>query len=177
MAKFNIVVYGCDNSGKTTLCQQLVNYLIDNGIDDVEYVKSLGPVGVNKQVDFLHEKINDYSKEFMIFDRLPIIEEEVCGNVLRGSNNFDHFQDYVSKVLGRITLFIHCDPVKEAIEKWGTREQMAGIKENAKALANGYAAYSTIHCTDNRTIKYNYNQDNWEDIALLSILFRKAGHK
>lgn len=162
----NIVIYGCDNSGKTTLCQNLLGYFDKAGIKS-SYIKSLGPARMAKQVNFMHENLREvYPKNFIkLYDRFPIIEEEVCGPILRDWDNFKSFGSYGTSILNSITLFIHCDPGIESIQQWGERDQMFGIKENAERLAEAYAAYSIIHGIEGRTIHYDWTKDSWTDIA------------
>lgn len=165
--KINIVVYGCDNSGKTTLINNLVTYLLENCQPAIA-IKSLGPASLSDQVRFMDKYILDVNyleNSVQIFDRFPIIEEEVCGNILRNHNNFSSHATYVSNMLNQITFFIHCNPGEDKIFNWGEREQMKGIKENAKQLIEGYKAFPYIHKITSRVFNYNYMKDDWKDLA------------
>ena len=166
--KINVVVYGCDNTGKTTLCDQLIEFLNSNGVP-AKKVKSLGVADFQKQVSFVSQQLADIKNEWeiCIYDRFPIIEEEVCGTLLRNKNHFEKYPDFVNNVLKKISFFIHCDPGLETILNWGEREQMEGIKERAKDLNDLYAAYAAVHKIESRVIDYNFKTDNWLDIANL----------
>lgn len=149
--KFNIVIYGCDNTGKTTLAKALEKEFQETAdkVLSVVYTKSLGPATFSEQVDFITEhctnkktKECDKTYQVEIFDRFPIIEEYVCGNILRGEDNFEKADtSYVSKRIGTINMFIHCNPPFEKVIEWGDREQMEGVKEQAMGLC---CMYSTV---------------------------------
>lgn len=160
--RIDIVVFGCDNSGKTTLCNTIASYLKNEGMN--AYVThSCGPGSILKHINFLAEVLKDKKDkglEIQIFDRFPIIEEFVCGNVLRGFDSFKPYPESVSKFMGKVPLFIHCDPGIDFIENWGEREQMDGIKENARNLFNMYKAVPMHFNIESRTVKYDYTKDN-----------------
>lgn len=164
MGKVNIVVYGCDNSGKTTLCNQLITYLNDVVKVKAKYTKSLGPASMLDQVIFINRHLQDETWDVEVFDRFPIVEEAVCGNVLRHSNHFASHLNYTLMSLNQVTLFIHCDPGIEAILDWGDREQMQGIKENAKALKEAYEAYAAITGISPRVIKYDWKTMDYHNV-------------
>ena len=133
MAK-KIVIFGPDNSGKTTLANQISREF------KFSYVHSLGPVDVKKMVRFMDDLLS--SDENVVFDRFPIIEESIYGLALRGSSKFDCFdQKYISSVLKRVNLFIYCNPNLDTICNWGPREQMDGVKENIKKIRSMYDDY------------------------------------
>lgn len=112
MAK-KIVIFGPDNSGKTTLANQISREF------KFSYVHSLGPVDVDKMVQFMDDMLS--SEENVVFDRFPIIEESIYGLSLRGFSKFDCFdQGYISSVLKRVNLFVYCNPNLDTICKWGT---------------------------------------------------------
>lgn len=126
-----IVVFGPDNSGKTTLSKQISSVL------DFEYSHSPGPVPIEKMLEYMEENLN--KKENVVFDRFPIIEEKTCGKVLRGFNKFDPVgEEEVSRFLSKIDLFIYCNPKAEIIKNWQEREQMEGVKENIISLIYAY---------------------------------------
>lgn len=175
MSRVNVVVFGCDNTGKTTLCNNLNTTLNSFFGVKSEVIKSLGPASFPDQVQFLEKNLGEMKDGIYIYDRFPIIEEQVCGTVLRGSNKFDGFGEYVSKTLNKITFFIHCDPGLEKIQQWGTREQMEGIKENAKALNDGYKACANLFGIYPRVIPYNFLKDDWNDIAKLIYSYYTLG--
>lgn len=160
-----VVVFGCDNSGKTTLCNQ-----IKQSIPNSEIVKSLGPAEVAKQVNFMREYLfGDVGKksDVIVFDRFPIIEECVCGPIFRGKNNFlTPPWDAVFDWLQYIDLFVYCRPSIDSILNWGEREQMSGVKSNAYKLIEAYdklffTGYPYVSLPDDRLkIKYNWEKDS-----------------
>ena len=93
----NVVVYGCDNSGKTSLA----NHIADKF--GFEYVRSKGgPKMQTKEVlDYLEENLNNGKKS--VFDRFSIIEEFTNGIVLRGTDRFD--DEYIDKLRDLYTIF------------------------------------------------------------------------
>lgn len=147
----NIVVFGCDNSGKTTLSKVLDSFI--GG-----YVHSPGPLPtVELQKQFIDDNLN--KSIVNIFDRFPIIEESVCGKILRNHNNFENENEYIEKVFKEIDLFIYCFPGLESVGSWGTREQMEGIKENIVDLINGYSDfYDFLKDNGYPVVLYNYNE-------------------
>lgn len=128
-----IVIFGPDNAGKTTLAKTLEEEM---WMDDFHYSHSPGPVSVEKMCEYIVDNLA--SDQNVIFDRFPVIEEMVCGNVLRGVDKFDQYRKKANDFLNKIDLFIFCNPGTKAITNWGTREQMDGVKENIDKLFQKY---------------------------------------
>ena len=148
----NIVIFGCDNSGKTTL-SKVLDSIFGGG-----YVHSPGPLeSVEAMKDFISYNID--KNDVNIFDRFPIIEESTCGIVLRNRNLFDSLDsDYVLNVFNKIDLFIYCRPDKDSINKWGERDQMEGIKENINQLIEAYDSLYRWLCSKHyKVLVYDYN--------------------
>jgi len=147
----NIVIFGCDNSGKTTLAKTIDSFI--GG-----YIHSPGPLkDVEQQKKFIDNNID--LNTVNIFDRFPIIEESVCGEVLRNHNNFENEKEYVNNILDKIDLFIYCFPGINSITGWGDREQMTGIKENVMDLVSGYDKfYNFLKDTGRPVVLYDYNK-------------------
>ena len=98
----NIVVFGCDNTGKTTLCEDLEKWLTETHKKKVNMVHSLGPnKTIDEQIEFMKLCLNNEVSEVNVFDRFPVFEETVCGTVLR---NKDYLGIHISGLL--IYLFI-----------------------------------------------------------------------
>lgn len=146
----NIVIFGCDNSGKTTLAKALCSEF-----EDSRYVRSLGPNKTfNEQIKFMLDNLD--VDRVNIFDRFPCIEENVCGNVLRGVDNFSGLD--ISIILDKVDLFIFCYPGLKSVLNWGDREQLIGVKENVVGLINGYNKYAyKLIQNGYRVEEYNYN--------------------
>ena len=166
---FNVVVYGFDNSGKSTLCKSLAQSFREKAILS-KYVKSLGPVGKSKQLEFMVKNLlNSCSAPcIQIFDRFPIIEEKVYGPILRGKDEFSNPEDQgiVKVIMDKIDAFIYCDPGYENILKWGQREQMQGVKEFSKNLYEGYKTISEKFSIQNKLIHYDYTKDDYLELFL-----------
>lgn len=135
-----IVVYGCDNSGKTTACQNLEEILLERGYR-AKVIHSPGPVSAVEMVKFMAENTrNDPDIDIRILDRFPAIEEPVYGPLIRGENKLKDFKNLCMLFMDQVDRFIYCDPGISSVENWGDREQMDGVKENAKLIRDSYIA-------------------------------------
>lgn len=157
-----IVVFGCDNSGKTTLATTLAEKI--NG----EVVRSLGPGKTyGEQMEFMRKNLFDIDKN-LVFDRFPYIEEETTGVVIRGKSNFRKAvvdPDVVNSFLKKVDLFILCFPGIDSIVNWGEREQMDGVKENAEKLVTAYnLMFDKLSKAGYNVIVYNWHTDSIENI-------------
>lgn len=142
-----IVLFGTDNSGKTTLGKALAEEI--GGI----YLPPLGPTSLGFQISYLDVSLNQ--EGILIFDRFPVIEEEVCGNVFRGGSNFENvpYDQYIDAV----DMFVFCNPGLEAILNWGEREQMSGVKEKIISLYAGYSLwFKKLKDAGKNVIEYNW---------------------
>ena len=120
-----IIVVGMDNSGKTTLVNQLSEYF------ECESIKSLGP-GYSRQ-----EMIEEIKRKLdlpgiKILERFSISEECVYGKVLRNNQKFtiddmDWIRDYDFAI-------VYCRPDDNVIYNFGDREQMVGVIEEKDRL-------------------------------------------
>lgn len=168
----NIVIFGCDNSGKTTLAKTLCSV-----IEDSRYVRSLGPNKTfNEQIRFMVDNLD--VDRVNIFDRFPCIEENVCGNVLRGNDNFSGFD--TSTILDKVDLFIFCYPGLKSVLDWGDREQLNGVKENVVGLINGYNKYAyKLIQNGYRVEEYNYNtlEVIWDCVRYFGYIIEGIEHE
>lgn len=147
MKNKKIVLFGTDNSGKTTLGNTLAKDL--SGI----YLPPLGPTTLHTQISFLDENLK--KSGVVIFDRFPIIEEDVCGHVFRGKSNFENIP--WDEFFDSIDLFVFCNPGLEAILNWGEREQMDGVKKNIIPLYAGYSDwFKRLKDTGRNVVEYNW---------------------
>ena len=172
ITKFNIVIYGCDNTGKTTLAHSLMEELGGTQYDAI-YTKSLGPAPIYEQIDFLDKHIHNKSYQpghvqVEIMDRFPIIEEFVCGNIIRNKNQFDGYnKQSIGRYLDSVNMFIHCCPGMKQVNKWGTREQMDGVKENAYALYSMYEAVKYVFPgMGDRTLEYDFTNPTHKNFVI-----------
>ena len=164
MKNKKIVVFGCDNTGKTTLCNYLKKiYDEEKDIEGkIEIAKSIGPNKTKQEyIDFMEKELN--KENSVIFDRFPVIEEYTCGNILRGENIFDG--DIIVPFLEKVDVFVFCYPGLFKTLNWGNREQMNGIKENAVDLINAYTLMAyMLKSLGYNVIEYNYNFDVMLDV-------------
>lgn len=131
-----IILMGVDNSGKTTLARNLREVLGNKGVN-FDYLPPLGKAPLEKQIEYIDKVLFDDRN--VIMDRLPIIEEEVVGRILRGESNFDKVnKDKIFGYYQNVDMIIFCNPSMEVITNWGSRPQMDGVKENAEKLQIGY---------------------------------------
>ena len=131
-----IVLMGVDNSGKTTLARNLREVLINKGFS-FDYSPPLGKAPLERQTEYLDKILFDSRN--VIMDRFPIIEEEVVGRILRGGSNFDKVnKERIFNYYNSIDMIIFCNPPMDVITNWGTRPQMAGVKENVDKLQARY---------------------------------------
>ena len=164
----NIVVFGCDNTGKTTLAKYLVEKINEENPDVCAiYKKSLGPNKTkDEQIDFMRSVTS--FKSLVVFDRYPIVEEMTSGIVLRGKNNFqDSSKELMEYYLKKIDCYIFCYPGLFDIVNWEEREQLDGVKENVLDLINQYNrfAFALKECGFN-VIEYNYKADTLDSFYI-----------
>lgn len=159
MVNKNIVIFGCDNTGKTTLAHDLVTVLDCQG----EFVPSAGPGDLEYQEAYISKYLN--KNGIKIFDRFAPIEESVCGTILRGENNFSDSAMF-SLYMNKVDLFIFCYPGLLNVMNWGEREQMAGVKDNVVDLINGYNRIANWIIKNGMSLfEYNYCiPEHWEAI-------------
>lgn len=120
-----IIILGMDNSGKTTLANELSKFLGYPLIVTFKGTKSEMEECMLKNL--IHKNI--------IFERFPLFDELVYGNILRGESKFT-LSDEVYDLLknDKNLCIIYCRPSKDKILDFGSREQMSGIIERANDL-------------------------------------------
>lgn len=153
-----IVIFGMDNSGKSTLAQNLEDFLLKNK-RTVIVEHSPGVVSKEDMINFMRENKN---VDFHIFDRYPFIEEMVYGPLFRNNSKFSWEQIFLIK---DIDLFVFCNPGLFNTINWGEREQFPGVKENCLYFIQAYEKIALILKNKGYKIKeYNYNCDLPEDL-------------
>jgi GTPase SAR1 family protein len=124
-----IIVVGMDNTGKTTLVNQLKEFY------KCESIKSPGPNYTRQEmIDEIKKDLDLPNK--VILERFSILEELVYGNVLRNHSKFrlddmDWVRDYDFVI-------IYCRPEDKVIYNFGDREQMAGVIEEKEKLVEAW---------------------------------------
>lgn len=122
-----IIVLGMDNTGKTTLCNQLSEAL------GYEHVNSLGPkVSPWEMMNFIDHTMK--SENSMVLERFCFFEEMVYGKILRGHSNFGWDSTYLETIRDAFPLIVYCRPSREKIFSFGNREQMEGVIEQKEKL-------------------------------------------
>ena len=127
-----IIVVGMDNTGKTTLVNQLKEFY------KCESIKSPGPNYTRQEmIDEIKKDLDLPNK--VILERFSILEELVYGNVLRNHSKFrlddmDWVRDYDF-------IIVYCRPEDEVIYNFGDREQMDGV---IKEKIEGNSAYQNL---------------------------------
>lgn len=145
-----IIVVGMDNTGKTTLC------------DDLEYklkvfrVKPLGP-GYNREqmLDNILYNMNKYTD--VVFERFSIFEELVYGKVLRGESKFT-FED-INLIRKYKPIIVYCRPSNEVIFNFGDRQQMKGVIEQKEKLLKAWDKLIFDSLEGFKVIKYDWTKD------------------
>ena len=124
-----IIVVGMDNTGKTTLVNQLSEYF------GCESIKSLGP-GYTRQEMIEEVKRKLELPGIKILERFSILEECVYGKVLSNTPKFsiddmDWIRDYEFVI-------VYCRPEDDVIYNFGDREQMVGVIEEKYKLVKEF---------------------------------------
>lgn len=166
-----IIVEGMDNSGKSTLCNQLAGLYLDRQV-----IHSPGPhLGFIGMVDFCvgsvaHPKL--YIE--LLFDRHPAISEHVYGVPIRNTNAMlgwahsyikeqaDLHAFFITKWTQIQPVVIYCRPPKKNILDFGEREQLGGVISQAQMLIEAYDAkmYDMANSGEAVVIEYDYTTSN-----------------
>lgn len=132
-----VIVEGMDNTGKSTLVEQLIK---SDKLRGFRVDRSPGP---SSSKDIINRVENCLLSEFdnIIYDRFPLISEEIYGPVLRGYSLWEHshWERYFTQLLQLRPLFIYCQPGRDVIlETITQRDQMEGVVEKACVLIDAY---------------------------------------
>lgn len=168
-----IVVYGCDNSGKTTAVAEIRKILTMNKIS-CETVHSCGPKSAREQVEFMVKELqtNPGSPKVKVFDRFPAIEEFVYGPIVRNKNVLKDYSITCEVLMNQIDLFIFCCPGYETISNWGYRWQMKGVKENVESIILAYNNIIDVYPSMKGKLEY-YDWKKKDNISLTKILKKR----
>ena len=145
-----IIVVGMDNSGKTTLCDDLTYKL------KAVHVEPMGP---GKSRKMMLDNILLYMErdDNVIFERFSIFEELVYGRVLRGESKFTF--DDINLIRKYKPIIIYCRPSNEVIFNFGKRPQMKGVKEEKEKLLKAWDELIFDSLSGFKIIKYDYTRD------------------
>jgi len=126
-----IIVEGMDNTGKTTLIKNLVSEFKLDVRGSPSHL-----VGTPQLMLWVEDEIEIKYDKPPIYDRWPLISEEVYGPMLRGSSDAEgRFIGWAARMCA---LIIYCKPPIEKILNFGTRAQMEGVITHGKLLVKEY---------------------------------------
>jgi thymidylate kinase len=156
-----IIIEGCDNTGKTTLREQLLA-AVPKLIVGPKLEKP--PIDRTEYMEFLWTTFGKNPKEThdLIFDRF-FFSEVVYGPILRGKVAYTRSEKTAIHNLLRYhrPLVIHCrQSVESIMETFEEREQLEGVKERISSIV---MAYDTVFSDfdlikDLEFMRYNYKQ-------------------
>ena len=154
-----IVIIGMDNTGKTTLVNDMKNIL------KIESIKSPGPNFTKEEM--YNEVITNLSREeLVILERFAIIEEIIYGEILRNAPKFN-FEDLMQIEEKYHPIFIYCRPKKKDVFNFGERDQMEGVIERSEKLLEGFDnLYNKMIQKDFDIFRYDFNVSTPEEMVL-----------
>lgn len=130
-----LILTGMDNSGKTTLANQLSQQL------GRPIAKSLGPQATPSEKDLWLLDQMTREKSFpnsVIFDRFLPFEEMIYGKILRGGSQYSLDDYYLSQLWELDPTIIYTRPPSGVIFNFGEREQMSGVIEKKEELLQAW---------------------------------------
>ena len=165
-----IIVTGMDNSGKTTLVQQLVEELNRNPFQERKFkvVNSPGPVKKAIQESWVVNQVTLEQKERFtnIYERFPLLEEVVYGEVLRNDPLFTYGDSYFKLLKKENPLIVYTRPSRERIFNFGDRPQMEGVIDKSKELLAAYDDLMFKMMADGwKVVVYDFDLGKPEDLA------------
>lgn len=155
-----IIVEGPDNAGKTTLCNALAIEMKKSVVHSPNHKDMLGDT--DNWYLWILKSLAAADNPDIIYDRHPLISEQVYGPLLRDKNVFSEGVGLVlyEAFLRKSPLIIFCCPPTDRITDFGSREQLEGVKENALGMVTRYRSF--IHelfhheLYQGDVIKYDY---------------------
>lgn len=164
-----IIVEGPDNAGKTTLCNTLSRELNKGIIHSPNHKDMMS--STEKWFEWIIQSLTHPSNAHIIYDRHPLISEQVYGPVLRRHNFFGDGRGaaFYHLLLKSNPLIIYCKPPEENLMDFGDREQLEGVIDNANLLAVAYDAFmhDLFHheLFNGDVIKYDYTSNSIEYVT------------
>jgi len=129
-----IICEGPDNSGKTSLIKRLAPEM---GLEVRHSASHLR--GSGELIDWVDKELDTKFVKPPIYDRFPLISEQVYGPILRGHNVFEGL--YKGWAKDYQPLIIYCRPSLNRLLRFNPNiPQMDGVKDHAKQLVEAYDA-------------------------------------
>lgn len=126
-----IIVEGVDNSGKSTLVDELQERLKIGTISEDK------PTGTPEQC--WEEALRQLEHRVAIRDRVAVISELVYGPIIRGKSALGEYHgDALMNLYSKDVLIIYCKPPLNVVLDNQGREQMDGVIQNHRALYDRY---------------------------------------
>ena len=165
-----LIITGMDNSGKTTLVQQLLKELNRNPFQEERYkvVNSPGPVSKELQEGWVLAQLTLGAEERAtnIYERFPLLEEVVYGSVLRDNPLFEYGDAYFKLLKKENPLIVYTRPSREKIFNFGDRHQMEGVIEKSTELLAAYDDLIFKMLSEGwRILIYDYETGSPEELA------------
>lgn len=161
-----IIVEGMDNSGKSTLCNQL-SYSFK-----LPVIHSPGPV--DNPFPWVIEQLSRENP--IIYDRFPLISEKVYGPILRNKDLFGGTEgaQLIYQLWKKYPLIIYCRPPTDEILSFKDgRAQMEGVIEKARLLLIAYDKFMISLIKEGR---WNIVIHNFKDPSSLDYIKSEVKH-
>lgn len=141
-----IIVEGMDGTGKTTLVQQLAHRL---DMEPKKFIKSSGP-DENYRLTLVANTISEINELEIasaegraikrLYDRFPLISEDIYGPILRDRNCFGGlYYPLKRRLLALKTVIVYCRPDRDVIRaNVQQAPQMSGVLEHFDELLDAY---------------------------------------
>lgn len=150
-----IIIEGPDNSGKTTLAQEICE------TQKALYVKTYQKEWTYKELEEFQWDFLDMDYRPIVFDRYPIVSHYIYSKVIRNDHSYgwDDLRRLLLPWRDADVEYIYCRPDLSIIEDYGDRPQMAGVKENTRELVDLYdIMFEAIQAMDITTTLYDWSK-------------------
>lgn len=169
-----IIVEGMDGSGKTTLVNQLVEYLGDRGELVPGYNRTPDPKSPMPQW-WMEQLARNPVDKVVVHDRF-FYPELVYGPLLRGRVNMDGpTRAYVQEFLRKYAFLIYCRPnIETLVQGFTVEPQMDGLQEAFHELLLSYdeLMISEAPHYNGRFMRYDWKDDR----AMMRLMSQLAGY-
>jgi len=174
-----VIVEGPDNSGKSTLTEELANAL------GTTVIHSGGPVLDQHEAD-IREKVLYERPSNTLYDRIPLISEMIYGPIIRGVHFYtaDSFKRFC---LEKRPVVIYCRPPDKYLLDWSTHREgkfdtkhhTKSIKSNEGEIVEAYDQlfFEELVSLDRNPIIYNWTHTppGYKNLIIDEILKMELG--